>query len=228
MALSQTYVALDIESIRGHETLSDASSQTQDAWASLSSRRWPEKTPDESYLEFAGLFPEFGKICCISCMVKGQEPKSFVLDKSVMEFEREKTMLVEFATWLLELGPFILVGHNIKKFDLPFINIRCVANGLKLFEGFRLYGTKPWESKHIDTLEIWTNGVFGHNQSASLESVCNVLGIESPKAEFSGAQVSSVYYSGDEDAMSKISKYCERDVVATALAFSVMSKLGMA
>ncbi len=226
--MAATYIAFDIETIRGHEQLADASEQTQRAWEAHSKKRSPDADPNQTYIDTAGLFPEFSKVCCISAMTKGQQPKSVFLDSRIPEREREKAMLMEFAEWLDGFPGFILVGHNIKKFDIPFINVRCVCNGLKLINGFKMHGVKPWESRHVDTFEVWTGGVYGSSQSASIESICNALGIESPKAEFSGAQVSDVYYSHAADAMAKIVKYCERDVLATALVFSNMSQYGMA
>lgn len=226
--MATTYIGFDIETIREKNELADTSQQTQRAWEAHSLKRYPDENPADSYKKFASLFPEFSKICCISVKIKKQDPRSFCLDSSIPELEREKALLVDFAQFLTDFPQFVLVGHNIKKFDMPFINVRCVCNGLKVMPGFKMFGVKPWESRHIDTLEVWTGGVFGSSQSGSIESICNALGIESPKAEFSGAQVSEIYYSNEADAMERIAKYCERDVLATTLAFSIMAQFEMA
>jgi hypothetical protein len=40
-----------------------------------------------------------------------------------------------------------------------------------------LFGKKPWEIPHLDTLELWKFGIT----STSLKLMCKVLGIPSPK-----------------------------------------------
>lgn len=221
-------ICFDIECVRAFNSLSDAPQEIQTAWKNYAKGRFDEfETPDESYKEKAGLFPEFGKIVCVSAMTKEGGVKSFFLDEKVPSLEREKQMLIDWVQYVEDANYFRLIGHRIKSFDIPYVNIRLVANGLKVPASLRTYGQKPWEMVHIDTWECWKGGAFTSSQAASLEVVCSVLGIQSPKADFSGAQVADKYYSNDVDAISEIVKYCERDVLSTALAFTEMVKFGL-
>jgi len=224
---SLTNICFDIETIRAFEQLKDAPDQTQVAWTNFAERRFPEMEPGAAYHEKAGLYPEFGNIVCISALKKGEGVVSFALDDAIPAKDRESTLLRKFVAYVTKEGNFRFVGHNIKKFDIPYVNIRLVANKMALPNSFKMYGVKPWEMKHWDTLDIWTGGVYGSSQAKGLEVVCDVLGIESPKSEFSGAQVADMYYSSDPERMDKISKYCERDVLSTATALSLMFKYGM-
>lgn len=230
--MNLTNICFDIETVRAYDKLSEAPADFQTAWSNFAIKRWPgDAISDEHIADLftlhGGLFPEFGKIVCISTKVKGYGVKSFWLDSKVPANDREKAMLTQFAEYIKPFGHFRFVGHNIKRFDIPFIIIRFVANGMALPPGFRMYGVKPWEMSHWDTMEIWTQGVFGSSQSKALETVCMVLGIESPKADFSGAEVATVFYSGKPDSMERIVKYCERDVLGTATGLLAMFKFGM-
>jgi predicted PolB exonuclease-like 3'-5' exonuclease len=74
-----------------------------------------------------------------------------------------------------------------------------------------LQGKKPWETGHLDTLELWK---FGDYKSyTSLDLLSAVLGIPSPKDDISGADVGRVYWT--ENGLDRIRIYCEKDVVTT-------------
>ncbi|MGB3775939.1 MAG: 3'-5' exonuclease, partial [Leeuwenhoekiella sp.] len=75
-----------------------------------------------------------------------------------------------------------------------------------------LFGKKPWEVKHLDTLDLWKFG--DHKNYTSLKLLTKILNIPSPKTDIDGSQVRDVYY--EEKDASRIISYCERDVVAIA------------
>lgn len=221
--MSIVNLCFDIETAPRFKELEDVPEQERTAFENWASRKFPETEPSEAYLQRAGIVPEFSQVVCISAIEKGQPVISFYQ----VEGNPEKVVLQAFAEYLSKFPRVRLVGHNIKKFDIPFLRVRYAANGLTIPPSLQCYGVKPWESVHWDTLEIWLGGVFGSTQSASLETVCSVLGIESPKAEFSGAQVGEMFHSDDPDRIQKIVKYCERDVLATATACAEMARLKM-
>lgn len=73
-------------------------------------------------------------------------------------------------------------------------------------------GKKPREVNHLDTLELWK---FGDRKNfTSLDLLCRINNIQTPKDDISGEQVARVYR--DEKDLDRIQKYCEKDVVATA------------
>jgi 3'-5' exonuclease len=107
---------------------------------------------------------------------------------------------------------FALCGHNIREFDVPYICRRLLVNGLPFPKLLDITGKKPWEVKHlIDTLELWK---FGDNKNfTSLKVLTALFGIPSPKDDIDGSEVARVFY--EENDLPRISRYCEKDVVAT-------------
>ncbi len=75
-----------------------------------------------------------------------------------------------------------------------------------------LFGKKPWEIPHIDTLDLWKFGDYKHY--TSLKLLTKILGIPSPKDDIDGSQVRAVYY--EEKDIKRIVVYCEKDTVAVA------------
>jgi DNA polymerase elongation subunit (family B) len=61
----------------------------------------------------------------------------------------------------------ILCGHNAKEFDIPFLARRMIINQIALPEKL-LFGKKPWEIPHLDTLELWKFGDYKHYTSLKL------------------------------------------------------------
>jgi DNA polymerase elongation subunit (family B) len=108
-----------------------------------------------------------------------------------------------------------LCGHNIKEFDIPYICRRATVNSIPLPSIVDVSGKKPWEINHLDTLEYWK---FGDRKNfTSLDLLCRINNIDTPKDDISGEQVARVYR--DEKDLPRIQAYCEKDVVATAKLF---------
>jgi DNA polymerase elongation subunit (family B) len=108
-----------------------------------------------------------------------------------------------------------MCGHNAKEFDFPYIARRMIIHGIKIPAKLNLFGKKPWEVPHLDTLELWKFGDYKH--FTSLKLLTNVLGIPSPKGDIDGSQVGQVYY--QENDIDRIIIYCEKDVIAVAQVF---------
>ena len=75
-----------------------------------------------------------------------------------------------------------------------------------------LFGKKPWEVPHLDTMELWKFGDFKHY--SSLQLLTTILGIPSPKDDIDGSEVASVYYK--EKNLDRIVRYCEKDTISVA------------
>ncbi len=106
----------------------------------------------------------------------------------------------------------MLCAHNGKEFDFPFLARRMIIHGLPLPSKLDLFGKKPWEVPHLDTLELWKFGDYKHY--TSLKLLTNVLGIQTPKDDIDGSEVRDVYY--EEGNIDRIVTYCEKDVIAIA------------
>ncbi len=109
----------------------------------------------------------------------------------------------------------LLCAHNGKEFDFPYIARRLIIKGMSLPYKLDLFGKKPWEVPHLDTMELWKFGDFKHY--TSLKLMANVLGIPSPKEDIDGSMVRAVYY--EEGDLDRIVAYCELDVITLAQVF---------
>ena len=90
-----------------------------------------------------------------------------------------------------------------------------LINGIRLPRILNIAGKKPWEIKHLDTLELWKFGDYKHY--TSLELLTNIFNIPTPKDDIDGSQVGDVYYK--EKDLKRIAIYCEKDVMATTFLF---------
>jgi uncharacterized protein YprB with RNaseH-like and TPR domain len=84
-----------------------------------------------------------------------------------------------------------------------------VINGIEIPEALKISGRKPWEIRHLDTMEMWK---FGDYKSyTQLRLLAHVLGIPSPKDDIDGSMVNDVYY--EEKNLDRIVEYCQKDVI---------------
>ena len=176
-------------------------------------QRKEDFTPEEFY-DRAGIWAEFGKIVCIS--VGYFTFKGDIRHFRVTSFYgEEKKILQDFSNLLtthFNQPQHIMCGHNAKEFDFPFIARRMIINQVQIPNKLNLFGKKPWEVPHLDTLEMWKFGDFKHY--TSLKLLTKVLNIPSPKDDISGSEVGHVYYV--EKNIDRIIIYCEKDVIAVA------------
>lgn len=178
------------------------------------------KTIEDLYGERSSILAEFGKIICISVGFVNDTRTGKEIRMKTFDHDDEETLLKQFFD-LLESNPAkfqILCGHNAKEFDFPYICRRGLINGLRLPEVLNIAGKKPWEISHLDTMELWKFGDY--KAYTSLPLLCYVFGIPTPKDDISGADVARVYY--EEKDLPRISKYCEKDVVALIQLFLKM------
>lgn len=205
---------LDIETVPENENYEELSEEKKKLWELKTQYQRKEEFNPEEFYERAGIWAEFGKIICISVgyfAFKG-EVRSFRL-KTFCGDERQ--LLLEFRD-LLEnhfgQPQHLLCAHNGKEFDFPYIARRMLIHNIELPNKLNLFGKKPWEVPHLDTLELWKFGDYKHY--TSLRLLCNVLNIPSPKDDIEGSQVRDVFYK--EKDVPRITSYCEKDVLAIA------------
>jgi DNA polymerase elongation subunit (family B) len=204
-------LVLDIETVPQYPTHDQLPDQFKKLWDLKTTRQRAEKTAEEFYNN-AGIWAEFGKIICISVgiftggSIRGLRLKSFA-------GHDEKELLENFSTMLNGQPPsLILVAHNGKEFDFPYICRRLLINGLPLPKQLEIAGRKPWEINHLDTMELWK---FGDYKSyTSLNLLTAIFDIPTPKDDIDGSMVGTVYWV--DNALERICTYCQKDVVATA------------
>ena len=167
------------------------------------------KTPEEWWVEKAHFYPEFCKIICVSYgnfkdgkfeinSVYGKEEK-MVLFRLPLLFDK------------VEAVGYTLCGYAIKRFDMPWLCKRMMANGIKPPKSLFHYGKKPWDINVFDLPEVWGQGNM-QESFTPFELACAAIGFEGSKGELDGSKVAEAYWNGE---LTKIKEYCEKDVQKT-------------
>ncbi|MDE0536837.1 MULTISPECIES: 3'-5' exonuclease [unclassified Tenacibaculum] len=211
----QNILFLDIETVPEVELFTDLSPEMQELYALKTQyQRKDEFTPEEFYHR-AGIWAEFGKIICISVGYFVERKGVNQLRVTSFYGDNEHKLLLDFKNLLdthFNHPNHLLCAHNGKEFDFPYIARRMIINEIELPNKLNLFGKKPWEVPHLDTMDLWKFGDYKHY--TSLKLLTAILGVPSPKQDIDGSEVANVYY--QEKNLSRIVEYCERDTVAVA------------
>ncbi len=215
--LPEHVLFIDIETVPQHPELTDAPENIQKLWTKKAGQIGKEGETAEALYNRAGIYAEFGKIVCISAgkmFRKGKERAYRVISYAG---DDEKKILEDFSmmvTGFMTNPMHKLCAHNGQEFDFPYIARRMLINGLPLPQVLDIAGAKPWDVKEVmlDTLQLWKFGDYKHY--TSLELLCAVFNIPTPKDDIDGSQVGNVYYK--EFDIQRIARYCEKDTFAIA------------
>ena len=208
---------LDIETVPLEDNFQKLDPEMQQLWDDKTKYQRRDEFTPEAFYDRAGIWAEFGKIVCISVgyfIIKG-DIRNF---RVTSFFGDETKILRDFINLLnnhFNHPQHVLCGHNAKEFDIPFIARRMIINGISIPDKINLFGKKPWEISHLDTLELWKFGDYKH--FTSLKLLTKILGISSPKGDIDGSQVGHVFYV--EKDIDRIVTYCEKDTIAVAQIF---------
>ncbi len=205
---------LDIETVPEYEEYDLLDDEMKYLWGDKTKYQRKEEFSAEAFYEQAGIWAEFGKIVCISVgYFRGAgDARTF---RTTSFYGDEKELLIDFKNVLsthFNTYQHLLCAHNGKEFDFPYIARRMIIHGIGLPEKLNLFGKKPWEIPHLDTMDLWKFGDYKHY--TSLKLLTRILGIPSPKDDIDGSQVRDVYY--EEKDIDRIIIYCEKDTVAVA------------
>ena len=151
---------LDIETVPQFGNWEDLNETDQYLWDKKTKfQRKEEFTAEEYYTERGGIMAEFGKIICITV---GIVEKNGKLKIKSFYGDDEKKLLEEFGEIFNspKLRDVILCAHNGKEFDFPWIARRFLINGMQPPLPFQMFGKKPWEIAHLDTMELWKFGDY--------------------------------------------------------------------
>ncbi len=200
---------LDIETVPLHRDMAGLPLRHQQQWARISTQKWSELNPVDTYEMQGGLWAEFGKVVCISV---GTLRDGKLIIKSFAGHD-EARLLNEFAEMLNsrfnDCDRFFLCAHNGFGFDYPFLVRRLMMHGIEAPVLLSIVGNKTWDNHWlIDTMDLWRLGDYRHNMS--LDLLATVFDIPSPKSDIAGAEVAKAYY---DNQLRRIVEYCQRDVV---------------
>ena len=195
-------IAFDIEVVPDEEKL--ASRQ----WAEYKARK--NITDDQD----AALHPAFSKVVCVCAFNRKDGSKLAVCDTDESRVLAETSQFIAGKTT-------ILGGHNIKGYDIPMLGNRCLANKLLVPDCLRVAGKKPWDIPHVDTVDLLK---FGGGPYISLDDICLMLGVPSPKeGEVNALGVWQAY---KDDKLDQISTYCGKDVNAWCRCIKILEAMG--
>ena len=119
----------------------------------------------------------------------------------------ERSMLLRLREYLDACGPeTILVGHNIKHFDLPRLRLAMIRYGLRL----PVCLANP-DHPIYDTMSMWHYFSVSEKAMISLEECLELAGLLNHKEVLSGADVPQLYKAGD---FQTLAAYAITDVLA--------------
>ncbi len=206
---------LDIETVPQEENWNSLSKTIQELFEQKTKYQRKDEFTAAQFYEKAGIWAEFGKIICISVGYFLDVEKNKQLRLTSFYGDDEHQLLSDFKVLLdthFANKTSVLCAHNGKEFDFPFIARRMIVHQIELPKKLNLFGKKPWEVPHLDTLELWKFGDYKHY--TSLKLLTSILGISSPKDDINGSEVAHVYYK--EKDLKRIVTYCEKDTIAVA------------
>lgn len=204
---------LDIETVPVTYKYAGLDEGTKELW----DKKWQynKEVPPENQYAKAGIYAEFAKVICIGL---GFYNSGKFRVKTIASAD-ETEVLDRFSELLKQhfnTSNHLLCAHNGKEFDFPFLCRRFLINNLPLPKIMQLQGLKPWEVKHIDTMDLWKFGDI--KNFSSLNLLAHVFGIPSPKDDMDGSMVGKVFY--EDNNLEKIEKYCKKDVITLARVYN--------
>lgn len=167
------------------------------------------------YEKNGALKPEFNRIVCISVgYIKGDT----MYYKALVGEQKD---IIEEFYGILSTSGLTPCGHNIIAFDAPTTRLKAFECGVDLSilsDKQNDVGNKPWtiSDNLLDTMEL-SKGTYYYG--ISLDAMCMLAGIDTPKDDISGVDVSRVYY---EEGVERIAAYCNKDIIATAQLFMAL------
>jgi uncharacterized protein YprB with RNaseH-like and TPR domain len=173
--------------------------------------------PAKAWDEKVALFPEFGRIACLSY---GVWKNDGVTISTIADDDEEKMMkLIAGLFHKAGANGYQPTGWNIKNFDIPWIQRKLIMHGIPVPQSISTHNKKPWEVSLIDLKEMWKG--FS-TLDVTFEEAAYSLGIPTPKDDIDGSQVHENYWLGN---LERIKTYCEKDVKTMVLLCEKISKI---
>jgi 3'-5' exonuclease len=162
-----------------------------------------------------------GKIAVIGFAIGDNAPTVYSLDSlDPFDADPEIDLITGFFNDIAqEYSPSsmrnpLFIGHNIARFDLPFLFKRAVILGIKP-PAFIPFGAAPWADSIYDTMTRWDA-----NNSIKLDALCKALSVPGKTEGINGADVWPMIQAG---RIGEVAAYCMDDVDAARNAFRRMT-----
>lgn len=186
-------------------------------------QREPHLSEDEAAAKACCLTPHLGYICAVSIVWHAAKPgpESYHSWAQVCVCpEAERWLLAEFFDQVEALAIDKAVSFNGKRFDAPFIAARALTRGLAPpRRANKLLDTHRWRSDpHADLMHLFAF-------ATSLDDLCSLCGVDSPKTEMTGAQVYQVL--AEKGGAERVRAYVTEDSRATLECYDVARHHGL-
>lgn len=211
------FLFFDIETCGQYPSLQELINNTSESTADIFKKKsqrlengksWTGNSHTD-YENNVALFPEFGRIACLSYGIwnDGEMQIKTIADQD------EVVMLKKIGNlfYKADSAGLIPTGWNIKNFDVSWIVRRLLINGIQVPNCLSSYEKKPWEMNIFDMKDLWKNG---SSLDVTFEEACFGMGIPTPKDDIDGSQVHKTFWNGEID---RVSTYCEKDVKSMIL-----------
>ena len=168
---------------------------------------WFETAGESDYYEEkASLFPEYGKIFCVSLgYVKNHQLNIKTIQGEEEEIIKELFRIVD--AFQNNWSNVHLCGHSIKSFILPYIMRRAIIHDIPIQYLFDASGLKPWDITWMyDIKELWQGTAY---KSAPLLSMAHAFGLDYAESVVLGKDVYSMYVNDEHE---EITHRCEVNV----------------
>lgn len=208
-------IFLDIETAAMAENFAALSPRWASLWESRHDSREFDGSPAESFEKHAALCAEFSRVVSVAiATIHGGSVTGFVSTG-----DDEVALLKIVAEKLATRKTTGICAHCGIGFDFPFLARRFMANSMAKEMPFQLQteGKKPWEMLWHDTNQIWSCGKMGG--SVTLDLLCEVLGVPSPKTGVDGASVHKLFYG---KRWEDLRRYNAADVTALARCYAIL------
>lgn len=158
-------------------------------------------------------------------VLNGMDNSAPVIDGwLVVPCESERGLLRALRGWMdAHTAPeTVIVGHNIRNFDLPKLRQAYVRHGLKLPAILKPRLRDEEKAETVDTAALFKAFSMEHRDDfcPSLDTVAASFGIPRPKQHMTGADCPRLYRVGE---IATILTYCCVDVATTARAYQLMT-----
>lgn len=179
-----------------------------------------KKTAQEKVLR-TSLNGDYGMVAVVGLVINEGPVKTIFHPEWQGAKHDERSILVGLNNQLEEMvqDPHgtSCVGHNHLSFDMPFLLKRFVIHSVTPHPMIKFAANaKPWSPGVNDTMTMWA----GVGNRISLDRLCRILGVQTPKGAIDGSKVFEYIQAGK---IAEVAAYCAHDVVATREVFKRMS-----
>lgn len=231
------FVALDLET---GDAPPEAIAAAIAAWKAPAN--WKPETAEAKRREFAekaiekAALLDASPILCVALqtdrirlVLNGMDDTAPEIDGwPVVPCVNERGLLVTLRAWLdaSTTPETLIVGHNIRAFDLPKLRHAYIRHSLRLPEILKPRLREENKAETVDTATLFKAFSMEHRDDfcPSLDTVAASFGIPRPKQHMSGADCPRLYQEGQ---IATVLTYCAVDVATTTRAYQLMTSTAL-